>query len=139
MKASLIVLLFSVAPVLGCAQPEPGQPPDQVAFKEFRQQLLKDGVDAWVGPKVVESLLTHRVEPVMPSSDAVGLRVSGTVIIAFEITRDGKVRRATAVSGPKLLRPPVLAAVKQWTFKPYVLNGKPITVAASIPLTVSNF
>jgi hypothetical protein len=139
MKASLIVLLFSVAPVLGCAQPEPGQPLDQVAIKEFRQQVEKDGIDVWVGPKVVEYLLTHRVEPVMPSSDVVGARISGTVTIAFEITKDGKVRHPMAVSGPQMLRPTVLAAVKQWTFKPYVLNGKPITVAASIPLTVSNF
>ena len=66
-------------------------------------------------------------------------RVSGTVIIAFEITTAGKVRHAMAVSGPKLLRPTVLAAVKQWTFKPFALNGEPTPVATSVPVTVSNF
>jgi hypothetical protein len=139
MKASLIVLLLSVAPVLGIAQPEPGQPLDQVALKEFQQQLFQDHVYIWVGSKVAESLLTHRVGPVMPGSDVAGARISGTVTIAFEITKDGKARHAMAVSGPKLLRPTVLAAVKQWTFKPYVLNGEPTTIATSISLTVSNF
>jgi protein TonB len=44
-----------------------------------------------------------------------------------------------AVSGPRLLQPATLVAVKQWTFKPFVLNGEPTTVATSIPLTMSNF
>ena len=66
-------------------------------------------------------------------------RISGRVIIAFEITRDGRVHRAMAVSGPRLLQAPVLAAVRQWTFKPYPLRGEPTTVATSIPITVSNF
>jgi len=66
-------------------------------------------------------------------------RFSGTVIIAFEIAKDGKVRHAMTVSGPRLLQAPVLTAVKQWTFKPYLLSGKPTIVATSISLTVSNF
>jgi outer membrane biosynthesis protein TonB len=65
--------------------------------------------------------------------------VSGTVIIAFELTKEGKVRHAMPVSGPRLLRPTILAAVKLWTFKPYLINGEPITVATSIPVTLSNF
>jgi TonB family protein len=138
MKTSLIVLLFAVAPVLGFAQPEPGQLLNQVTSKEFLQQLIQDNVYLFIAPKATESLLAHRVEPVIPRGDMMA-RVSGTVIIAFEITREGKVRHATAVAGPALLRPAVLAAVEQWTFEPFRLNGKATTVATSIPVTVSNF
>jgi outer membrane biosynthesis protein TonB len=138
MKASLIVVLFSLCFAFGLAQPEPGQRLDQVTSKEFLQQLVKDDVYFFISPKFAESLLTKRVEPVMPSGQMMA-RVSGTVIIAFELTKDGKVRHAMPVSGPKLLRPIALAAVKQWTFKPYALNGEPITVATSIPITMSNF
>ena len=60
------------------------------------------------------------------------------MIIAFEITKDGKVRHAMAVSGPRLLQGPVLAAVRQWTFKPYMLGGQPTIVATSFALAVSN-
>src|SRR5579871_5519260 len=138
MKTPMLMLVFAVAPILAFAQSEPGQRLDQVTSKGFLQQLIQDDVYRFVSAKVAESLLTHRVEPVLPRSDAVGARISGTVIIAFEITKEGKVRHAMAVSGPKLLQKPVLDAVRQWTFKPFVLVDVPITVATSIPLTVSN-
>jgi outer membrane biosynthesis protein TonB len=138
MKTSRAALLFVLAPALGFAQPQPGQSLDQVTSKPFLQQLIQDDVYFFIAPKVAESLLIHRVEPALPHGDMTA-RFSGTVIIAFEITREGKVRHAMAVSGPALLRPAVLAAVKQWTFKPFVLNGEATTVATSIPLTMSNF
>jgi TonB family protein len=138
MKTSIAVSLFAFSSAFGLAQPEPGLPLDQVTSKEFLQQLIQDHVYLFVAPKVAESLLTNRVEPVMPHGDMMA-RVSGTVVIAFEITKSGNVRHAMAVSGPKLLRPTVLAAVKQWTFKPFLLNGEPTPVATSVPVTVSNF
>jgi outer membrane biosynthesis protein TonB len=138
MKVSPIVLLMALCSAFGLAQPEPGQRLDQVTSKEFLQQLIQDDVYFFISPKVAESLLTKRVEPVMPNGQMM-TRVSGTVIIAFELTKDGKVRHAMPVSGPKLLRPIAFAAVRQWTFKPYVLNGEPIAVATSIPITMSNF
>ena len=134
------MLLLALFPAFGLAQPEPGQRLDQVTSKEFLQQLIQDNVYFFIAPKVAESLLTRRVEPVMPLSHGEMMaRVSGTVIIAFELTKEGKVRHAMPVSGPRLLRPTVLAAVKHWTFKPYLINGEPITVATSIPVTLSNF
>jgi TonB family protein len=138
MKASLIMFLFALSSAFGLAQTESGRPLDQVTSKEFLQQLIQDHVYLFIAPKVAESLLTKRVEPIMPHGDMMA-RVSGTVIIAFEITTDGKVRHAMAVSGPKLLCPAVLSAVKQWTFNPFMLNGKPTLVATSVPVTVSNF
>ncbi len=138
MKATRILLVFVTVQVLALAQQQPEQSLDQVTSKEFLQALIQDDVYFFIAPKVAESLLTHRIEPVLPHGEMMA-RVSGTVIIAFEITKDGKVRRPMAVSGPRLLQGPVLTAVKQWTFKPYLLGGKPTSVATSIPLTVSNF
>jgi TonB family protein len=138
MKVSHIVLLFALIPASDFAQSEPGERLDQVTSKEFLQQLIQDRVYFFIAPKVAESLLTHRVEPTLPHGDMMA-RVSGTVIVALEITKDGKVRHPMVVSGPRLLQPLALAAVKQWAFKPFVLNGEPMTVATSIPLTMSNF
>jgi hypothetical protein len=138
MKA-LYVLLLSVlllAPAEG--QSTPPQQFDQVTSREFLKQLLQDEVYNFISSKMAESLTIHRVEPVLSHSD-ITARVSGTVIIAFEISKNGKVCHAMAVSGPKLLQAPVLAAVRQWTFKPYMLTGEPTIVATSIQLTVSNF
>jgi hypothetical protein len=138
MKVAQVLLVQFAALALALAQPQAGQPLDQVTSKQFLQQLIQDGVYFFISPKVAEPLLTHRVEPVLPHGDMMP-RFSGTVIIAFEIAKDGKVRHAMTVSGPRLLQAPVLTAVKQWTFKPYLLSGKPTIVATSISLTVSNF
>jgi TonB family protein len=137
MKAIQVLLLAALLSASAPAEPQ-FHYPDQVTSKAFLQQLIADRVYFFISSDYAKSLLVHHAEPVIPSSDAIGARVSGTVIIAFEITKDGKVRHAMAVSGPKLLQSPVLAAVKQWTFKPYLLAGEPVTVATSIPLTVSN-
>ena len=111
---------------------------DQVTSKEFLTLLLHDEVYFFISSKVAESLILHRVEPMAPRGDMVA-RVSGTVIVAFEITKDGKIRRLMAVSGPKALQPAALSAVRQWKFKPYELSGEAITVATSIALPISNF
>ena len=99
---------------------------------------MRDNVYVSIAQSAAESLLQKRVEPVPPKVPMM-VRVSGTVIIACEIGKDGKIRRVVAVSGPKVLRSPALAAVKQWLFKPYVLNGEAIAVTTIIKLPVSNF
>ena len=131
----LISLLFSTAPA---AQTRPPQVFDPVTSREFLEQLIQDGVYNFISSAVAESLVVRRVDPVIPHGEMMA-RVSGTVIIAFEITREGRVRHAMVVSGPKLVQASVLGAVRQWTFKPYPSQGEPTTIATSIPITVSNF
>jgi TonB family protein len=138
MKAQCVLLILVLLPRIATAQAQPSQQFDQVTSREFLKQLLQDGVYNFISSDRAESLVIHRVEPVPPHG-AMMARVSGTVIIAFEIAKDGKVRHAMVVSGPKLLQEPVLAAFKQWTFKPYSPRGEPTTVASSIPITFSNF
>jgi len=138
MKALYVLLLSMPLLARAVGQSAPPQQFDQVTSREFLKQLLEDGVYNFISSEVAESLVTNSVEPVLPHGDMMA-RVSGTVIIAFEITKDGRVRHAMAVSGPKLLQAPVLTAVRQWTFKPYLLRGEPTTVATSIQWTVSNF
>jgi hypothetical protein len=123
MKA--IQVLFLAALLSASAQAEPEfHYPDQVMSKAFLQQLIADRVYFFISSDYAKSLLVHHVEPVIPGSYVIGARVSGTVIIAFEITKGGRVRHAMVVSGPKLLRAPVLAAVKQWTPTCYVANPR---------------
>ena len=130
MKVPCVLLFSLVFASPAGAQTPPPQVFDPVTSREFLKQLVEDGVYNFISSKVAEGLVIHRVDPVLPHGDMMP-RVSGTVIIAFEITKDGKVRRAMAVSGPKLLQAPVLAAVRQWTFKPYPLHGEPATVATT--------
>ena len=41
------------------------------------------------------------------------------------ISEAGLVSEGTAMTGVKVLREPALKALKQWTYKPYLLNGNP--------------
>ena len=138
MKALYVLILSALLPTYAPSQTQPSQQFDQVTSREFLKQLLQDGVYNFISSTTAESLITHRAEPVTPHGDMMA-RVSGTVIIAFEINKDGRVRHAMPVSGPKLLQGPVLAAFRQWIFKPYSPRGEPTTVASSIPITFSNF
>jgi hypothetical protein len=58
-----------VAPALSIAQREPGQRPNQVTSKEFLQQLIPGEVYLFISPRLADSLITHRVQPVLPRSD----------------------------------------------------------------------
>ena len=63
--------------------------------------------------------------------------VTGTVVIAFEITSEGAVRHAMVISGPKMLQASVLEAVRRRRYKPFLLNGKPTAVATSVSIQVT--
>ncbi|AEU38842.1 TonB family protein [Granulicella mallensis MP5ACTX8] len=65
-----------------------------------------------------------------PEAKAAG--VGGTVILHAVIGQDGKIQLLKVVSGPDLLQQAALDAVRQWTYKPYLLNGQPISVDTTI-------
>jgi protein TonB len=90
-----------------------------------------------------ESLLTHRVDPVLPKPGkkadqnpfARGTSFTTIVVVVFEIDKKGKVRRAMVVSGPQQLQAAALNAVKKWTFKPFTDHGAPTAVGTSFQLS----
>jgi outer membrane biosynthesis protein TonB len=82
-----------------------------------------------VSSGVMASLILHRVDPVYPE-DAKG--VSGPVVMMTTIDDKGKIAALSVVTGPEKLRGAVWDAVKQWTFKPYLLNGRPVYVKTQI-------
>jgi TonB family protein len=68
-----------------------------------------------------------RVQPVYPPvAKAAG--VEGRVNVALLIGEDGKVVSAEVVDGHPLLREAALEAARQWEFKPFEVNGKPVKV-----------
>lgn len=84
-----------------------------------------------VSARVADALLTKKVEPKYPQ-EAREKHVQGTVILKVEISRGGDVTDVKLVSGDPLLAPAAMEAVKQWKFKPYLLNGQPVVVEAQL-------
>jgi Gram-negative bacterial TonB protein C-terminal len=56
-------------------------------------------------------------------------RCSNALAVAHVVVdADGKVSSAEYVSGYSELKDPTLAAVRRWSYKPYVVDGKPAVV-----------
>lgn len=80
---------------------------------------------------VTKGLLIRRVEPSYPTL-ARSARVQGEVVLSAIISVTGEIENLQLVSGHPMLVPSALAAVKQWRYKPYLLNGQPTEVETTI-------
>ena len=63
-----------------------------------------------------------KVAPVYPPIAKIA-GVQGTVLLHAMIAEDGTVESLDVISGPPLLQSAAINAVKQWIYKPYVVNG----------------
>ena len=84
-----------------------------------------------VGGRVRPPELIHDVRPAYPAL-AKQIRAQGVVKIEAIISRDGIVRDARVVSGYPLLVAAALDAVRQWRYRPTVLNDQPVEVALAL-------
>jgi len=80
---------------------------------------------------VTRGLLIHRVEPVYPAL-AKAARVQGEVVLTAVIDMNGNIQNLQLVTGHPMLVPAALTAVKEWRYKPYLLNGQPVEVETTI-------
>lgn len=84
-----------------------------------------------VSQGLTKGLLVFRIEPTYPRLAQLG-RVSGTVVLTAIIGKDGNVERLQLVSGNPLLAPAAIDAVKQWRYKPFLLNGQPVEIETTV-------
>jgi protein TonB len=84
-----------------------------------------------VGGNVQATNLITQVRPVYPPA-AKEQRIQGAVKLEATIGPDGKVEDLRVVSGHPLLVQAALDAVKDWVYRPTLLNGNPVTVVTSI-------
>jgi TonB family protein len=88
-----------------------------------------------VSQGVMKGLVIKEVLPVY-TSDKVNV-VERPVVLAVIIGKDGTVQSAKVLNSPSpLLNGAALDAVKQWKFRPYLLNGSPLEVDTTITVNV---
>ncbi len=80
-----------------------------------------------------EKLLEHRVEPDYPEPARLQ-QIQGDVVLEVRAAPDGSVQNVSLVSGHPLLADAAVAATKQWHFKPYRINGKPVAMQTRVVL-----
>jgi protein TonB len=86
------------------------------------------------GGKVQAANLIRQVNPAYPPI-ALQTRVQGVVVMEAVISKDGSVESLRVVSGHPLLLQAALDAVKQWKYRPTMLNGEPVDVVTTITVT----
>jgi protein TonB len=84
-----------------------------------------------VSQGVSQGLLVRRVNPTYPPL-ARQARIQGQVVLHAVISKDGSIEGLTLVSGHPMLAPAAIDAVKQWKYKPYLLNGEPVEVDTEV-------
>jgi protein TonB len=80
---------------------------------------------------MMEGNLIHRVEPRYPFP-AIQVRIQGDVILQAVISRSGTIENLQLVSGHPMLVRAAMDAVRQWRYRPYILNGEPIEVETQV-------
>ena len=111
----------------GTAAPPPdlGSAPD-LAPKPMLQTLnISQGVS--------RGLLYKKVQPVYPRN-ALDLRVEGSVELMATISKTGDITHVKVLSGDSQLSKAAADAVKQWKYKPYLLNGEPVEIQTQVTI-----
>jgi len=80
---------------------------------------------------VSQGLLIKKVQPSYPPL-ARQARIQGRVLLQAEISKDGTIENLRLISGHPMLAPAAIEAVKQWRYKPYMLNGEPVAVETQV-------
>ena len=87
-----------------------------------------------VSQGVAEGNLLRKIEPQYPQMAKVA-HIQGDVILAATISKNGAIENLHQVSGHPILVQAAMEAVKQWRYKPYLLNGEPVEVETTIKVS----
>ena len=84
-----------------------------------------------VSSGVSTGLLVRKVPPTYPPL-ARQARIQGVVILQAQISKEGNIENLQLISGHPMLAPAAIEAVKQWKYRPYLLNGEPVEVDTQV-------
>jgi len=87
-----------------------------------------------VSQGVSQGLLIKKIAPVYPPT-ALQLRKSGSVDILATVGKDGSIAGIKMLAGDPMFAKAAIDAVKQWKYRPYLLNGEPVQIETQITVT----
>jgi len=116
--------------MIGLASSGDGTPPPNFTTSEDTEpqptlQTLN------ISQGVSQGLLVKKVSPVYPAN-AVRLRTEGTVELMATISKSGDITHIKILSGESQLSKAAEDAVKQWKYRPYLLNGEPVEIQTQV-------
>jgi TonB family protein len=106
-------------------------PPDLGTGPEIAPKPLLQALNVSQG--VSRGLLYKKVQPIYPRN-ALSMRVEGSVELMATISKTGDISHVKVVSGDAQLSKAATDAVKQWKYKPYLLNGEPVEIQTQVTI-----
>jgi periplasmic protein TonB len=83
-----------------------------------------------------EGDLVHKILPTYPPL-ARAARLQGQVVLQAVISKQGGIENLRVLSGHPILVPAAIEAVRQWRYRPYILNSEPVEVETQITVNFS--
>jgi protein TonB len=106
------------------AAPLPNLETTNVALKPVLQTLS-------VSQGVSQGLLYKKIAPSYPQN-ALRMHIEGKVELLATISKEGNITHVKVLSGDSQLARAANDAVKQWKYKPYLLNGEPVEIQTQV-------
>jgi TonB family protein len=124
-------------PFVNCGQPMEGQDFENIHYAldngNAHVTLDRPPKRVRISSGVAASNVVHKVNPEYPV-DARRAGIDGTVVMKVVIDKEGVPQEVTVVSGPLSLADEAVKTVKQWRYKPYILNGEPVEVETTVQM-----
>ena len=80
--------------------------------------------------------LIQQVAPVYPQ-EAKDDKVEGVVVLEAQIDKTGNIENLSVINGNPLLIKAAIEAVKQWAYRPIMLNGEPVAAVTTVTVNFS--
>ena len=122
-----------VAPSLSVANTNPNSPIADLVTSNAPLPKPVPGTIR-ISQGVSQGLLMKKVSPVYPPM-AIQFRKEGMVEMLATIDTEGSISNVKVLSGDPMLARAAADAVKQWAYRPYLLNGQPLAVETQISIS----
>jgi len=119
-----VVVTVNPAQMMPASAPQP-----QPAIQQFSEPVA-------VSEEAARAMLVHSVDPVYPPEGR-AQKLHGAVVLQAVVGRDGSVEDLKIVRGYFILGRAAIAAVKQWRFQPYSINGHAAATQTVITINFS--
>jgi protein TonB len=116
--------------MIGIATAGAGAPPPNLVSGE--DSALKPVLQTLnISQGVSQGLLLKKVQPIYPRN-ALFMRIEGSVELIATVSKTGAITQVKVLSGDSQLTRAASDAVKQWKYKPYLLNGEPVEIQTQV-------
>jgi protein TonB len=86
-----------------------------------------------VSQGVSQGLIVKKIQPTYPDA-ALRLHLEGSVQLMATVAKNGSIAAVKTLSGEPLLAQAATVAVKQWKYKPYLLDGQPVEIQTQVTI-----